>query len=362
MNTLFAESKIGTMTLSNRFVRSGTAMGFADNGEVTGALIEAYKNLAAGKVGLIITGFAFVGPKGQVLRAMLGFEDDRRIDGLTKLTDAVHSEGAKIVAQLAHGGSKRYFDAGVPLEGPSAIMDPMSQLTPEEMTIADIEACVADFSAAARRAVGAGFDGVQIHAAHGYLLSQFLAPYANKRTDQYGGGIENRARIILEIYRAVKRELGDSCPVLIKIDAKQYADEGLEWEEAKWVCRELDQLGIDAIELSAIGGPEFMEIFSDIDKPEREAYLKDFAKDLKATVSCPVIMCGGVRSLDLAETLYEQGTADFYSLARPLVTEPDLVSRWMNGNKKKSRCISCNKCLFTVLQGGETRCYQFVAI
>ena len=301
-------------------------------------------------------------PPGQVVPAMIGLDDDKRNPGLERLVAAVHAKGGKIVAQLTHGGSKRYFDPGIPAEGPSAILDAMSQLTPVEMTAADIETCVADFAAAAQRAVDTGFDGVQIHAAHGYLLSQFLAPYANKREDQYGGGIENRARIIFEIYRAVRREVGDSFPVIIKIDAKQYADEGLEWKDAKWVCCELAQLGIDGIELSAIGGPEFMEIFSNIDKPECEAYLREFATELKTSVSCPVIMCGGVRSLDVAEKLFHDGTSDFFSLSRPLITEPDLISRWLDGKTEKSRCISCNKCLFSLLQGGETRCYQFVAI
>lgn len=359
MNQLFQNASIGTMRLRNRFVRSATAEARTDGTAVSDDLVEMYRALAKGGVGLITTGYAHISEKGQAIPAMLAMDSTAKTSDLQRLTAAVHGEGAAIVAQLVHAGPNRGFDPGFPAEAPSAVQDRATETVPVEMTEKDIQEMVGDFAAAAKRAKQGGFDGVQIHVAHGYLLSSFLSPYANIRTDKYGGSIENRARVVFEAYRAVRDAVGDDFTVTAKIDAKQYFDVGMNAEESAWVCRELSAMGIDAIELSAIGGPEFFGIFMNIDEPSKEAYLESFAKELKPSIKCPLILVGGLRSLDVIERLHSEGTADFFSMSRPLISEPDLVKRWESGDRTKARCISCTKCLFGLFEGVKVKCHHF---
>lgn len=199
MSKLFETASINKMTLKNLFVRSSTWEGMADgNGEVTELLIDLYRDLARGGVGLILTGGAFITKRGQIGLGMLGAHDDALIPGLKSLAGAVHKEGGRVALQIVHGGSQGNFDTGMPTEAPSAVKERSTENMPVEMTAKDIKRVIKEFVEAAGRAKEAGFDGVEIHAAHGYLLSQFLSPYSNRRTDQYGGPIKNRARIILE--------------------------------------------------------------------------------------------------------------------------------------------------------------------
>ena len=359
MNQLFEGAAIGGMDLRNRFVRSGTARGMAAGTAVSDELIQMYRDLANGGVGLITTGFSHVSRKGQALEKMLSFGEDSDGPGLRRLTGAVHDGGAKIMAQLVHGGSSRVFDPGFPAEAPSAIKNETTQTMPVAMTEADIAQTVRDFASATKRAVENGFDAIQIHAAHYYLLSQFLSPTFNTRTDQYGGPIENRARALFEVYQAVRNAVGSDIPIAVKIHAKEYSDDGLTVEDAAWVCRELSAMGVDAIELHVFGGAEFMGIFSNIDEPGKEAYVEQFAKEIKPQIDCPLILNGGFRSFDVVKRLCEEQTADYFSMASPLVSEPDLVNKWQSGESRIARCISCCKCLFAVLGGGAARCFEF---
>lgn len=359
MNQLFGRTAIGGMELRNRFVRSATAEGLTDGTNVGDQLVGMYRKLARGGVALITTGYSFVNKKGQSISKMVGLDESADLAGMRSLTAAVHDEGAKIIAQLVHAGANRFFDPGFPPQGPSAVQNRTSKAVPVEMTEKEISQTVRDFASAAKRAVACGFDAVQIHAAHEYLLSAFLSPFSNTRTDRYGGTIQNRARLPFEVYQAIRSAVGSGFPVTVKINAKDYYDDGLTAKDSAWVCRELSAIGVDAIEISATGGPEFMKIFSDIDGPAKEAYLERFAKDFKPQIKCPLILVGGLRSLGVVERLCKEGTADFFSMARPLLSEPDLISRWKSGDTRTARCISCNKCLFTMLQGGVARCYQF---
>ena len=359
MSKLFENTAIGGMELRNRFIRSATAEAITDGTKVSRRLVDMYRDLAVGGVALITTGYAFISKKGQSIEKMIGFDDGADSTGLSSLAGAVHDEGAKIMAQLVHAGGNRLFDPGFPPEGPSAVQNRMSQATPVEMTEQDIKQTVKDFASAAKRAVEFGFDAVQIHAAHEYLLSSFLSPFSNTRTDRYGGSIENRARLLFEVYQAVRTAVGSSFPVTVKINVIDYYDDGLTPDDSAWVCRELSALGIDAIEISATGGPEFMGIFTAIDEPSKEAYLEKYAKQVKSQIDCPLILVGGIRSLEVAERLNSDKAADFISMARPLLSEPDLIKKWETGKAKKARCISCAKCLVTLLQGGEARCYHF---
>ncbi|MBI1811411.1 MAG: NADH:flavin oxidoreductase, partial [Nitrospirae bacterium] len=323
MSELFQKAFIGNMEIRNRFVRSATWEGMAgENGEVTEPLIEIYRDLAKGGVGLILTGAAFFTKRGKAIFNQLGADNNALIPGLKRLTEAVHRQGGKIALQLGH-------------------------VMPVEMSINDIKRVVNEFAEAARRAKESGFDGVEIHAAHGYLLSQFLSPYSNRRTDEYGGSIENRARIIFEIYDAVREKIGRDYPVMIKINSSDFdGGAGLSPEDSLWVCKRLSDMGIDAIELSGgiLASGELMPARAGINSPEKEAYFRDYAKQFKLHLKCPLILVGGLRSLEVMEDIYREGSAQFFSISRPLISEPDLIKKWQSGDRKKARCISCNKC------------------
>ncbi len=360
--SIFEDARIGSMVLRNRFVRSATWEGMAgENGEVTEPLIDIYKNLARGCVGLIITGYAFVTKRGKATPGMLGVDSDNLIDGLKRLAGSVHEEGGKVVLQIAHGGSQSKFDTGMPKEAPSPVPERATGTLPVGMSRGDIHRIIDEFTQAARRAKEAGFDGIEIHAAHGYLLSQFLSPYSNRRDDEYGGSIENRARIIFEIYESIRGVVGSDYPVLIKINSADFDGAGLTFKDSSWVCKRLSEMGIDAIELS--GGVqaagELAAARQNINTMDKEAYFKGFAKELKSLISCPLLLVGGIRSLEVIESLYKEGCADFFSLSRPLISEPGLIKRWKEGDRRRARCISCNKCLMAAFNEGRLYCVAY---
>ena len=347
MSELFQDAYIGNMKLRNRFVRSATWDGMAgENGEVTEPMIELYRSLARGGVGLILTGYAFVTKRGKAAPGMLGADDDALIPGLRRLAKVVHEEGGKVVLQIAHGGSQTTVKSDMPAEAPSAVKDRLTGNVPVEMTPEDIKRVRGEFAEAAMRGKEAGFDGVQIHAAHGYLLSQFLSPYSNVRSDEYGGAVENRARMLFKTYEAIRDRVGSAYPVMTKINASDFDDVGLTPDDSLWVCEKLSEMGIDAIELSG-GVPaagELNPVRFAIDSSEKEAYFRDYAKRFKPHVHCPVILVGGLRSVDVIEQIYREESAQFFSFCRPLISEPDLMKRWQSGDRKRARCVSCNKC------------------
>jgi 2,4-dienoyl-CoA reductase-like NADH-dependent reductase (Old Yellow Enzyme family) len=362
MNDLFKPAAIGGMETKNRFVRSGTWEGMAsEDGEATDALIELYGNLSKGGVGLICTGFAYVNKKGRAVPRMLGIDDNALIPSLKKLADKVHESGGKICIQLTHGGSQSFVDTGSPAEAPSGIQDRVSGKMPEELSKDAIKRVIQDFAAAAKRAKTAGFDAVQIHACHGFLLSEFLSPYCNRRTDEYGGAIENRAKIIYEIYGAARDSVGKDFPVMVKINSSDFDGAGLSTADAAVVCKSLSDMGIDAIELSGgtLASGELSPMRGGIDSPEKEAYFKNEAKEIRPLLKCPLILVGGMRSLPVMEELFSEGTADFFSLSRPLISEPGLIKRWGSGNREKARCISCGKCGDAAFNEGNLYCVNF---
>ncbi len=344
------------MVLKNRFVRSATWEGMAseEDGSATDDLVELYRCLALGGVGLIITSYAYVDRAGKASPGMLGADRDELIPGLKKLAEAAHAEGAGIVLQIAHGGSQTKYDTGLPKVGPSAVQERSTGIMPKELSLQEIKELIDKFTQAARRAYEAGLDGVELHAAHGYLLSQFLSSYSNRRTDEYGGPIENRARIIFEIYESIRKTLGKDFAVLIKINCSDFDEQkGFTPEESLWVCQRLSEMGIDGIELSGgipAAGP-LSPARTKIDSPETEAYFRDYARQFRPHLKCPLILVGGLRSLETIESLYRQGVADLFSLSRPLISEPDLINRWAEGDRARARCISCNKCFRAAIKG-----------
>lgn len=343
MSKVFESTTINGMHLKNRFVRSATWEGMAgEDGRCTPKLTDTMVRLADGGVGLIITGHAYVAKQGQAGPWQLGIYDARLIDGLHEMTDAVHAAGGKIVAQLAHSGM--FADpnlTGMEPLGPSAIAG-LSKHRIREMTHLDIEHAIADFGRASERAKAAGFDGVQLHAAHGYLLSQFLSPYFNQRRDIYGGVIGQRVRIVVEVLEGIRHQVGKDYPILIKMNTSDFLEGGQNFTDASIAAAVLADNGLDAIELSGGTGlsGKLNPVRTGIREISDEAYFREATVVFRERVSIPIILVGGIRSFTLAEQLVEEGAADYVSMSRPFIREPDLINRWLAGDRRKATCLS----------------------
>lgn len=351
----FDPLEINGMRLRNRFMRSATWEGMADaDGLATEKLARCMGRLAEGRVGFVVTGHAFVQADGRAGSGQLAADRDECLPGLASLAEAVHAHGGACALQLAHAGAHALSSgSGNQPKGPSALDLGRGQSC-EAMTCAEIGRIVDAFADAAQRARSAGFDAVQIHAAHGYCLSQFLSPHYNQRTDEYGGPLENRARFLLETLQAVRADLGPDFPVLVKLNSRDYLDRELTREESLLLCRRLENMGVDGVELS--GGTQFSgrNIPVRTGRPEipgGEAWYEDAARQFKAERAMPLMLVGGIRSLDTAERLLDEGVCDVVSMCRPLIREPDLVRRWEQGRREPSSCVSDNLCFRAAMQG-----------
>lgn len=350
---LFQPYKIGSLELKNRFVRSATNDGTADgDGSATDKSVALYRELAQGGVGLIVSGHAFVSPLGQAGYVQYGVYSDDMIAGLRRMVQAAHDGGARIALQISYAGIRSNYlqRSGITALSVSAISD--IKVAHREMAEEDIEAVIADFAAAAVRAVEAGFDAIQLHGAHGYLMSQFLSPLYNHRSDRWGGSLQNRQRFHLEVLSGVRRAVGDDFPVLIKLGAQDDREGGLLVEEGVDTARELAEAGIDAIEVSG-GFGDSIRAF----KEERErTYFREIAAMVKRAVNVPVMMVGGIRNLETAKNVIESGDADLISMCRPFIREPGFLKRWQSGETMHTSCISCNKCLGLGARGESLEC------
>jgi 2,4-dienoyl-CoA reductase-like NADH-dependent reductase (Old Yellow Enzyme family) len=365
MATLFKTTRINGMTLANRFVFSATWLGLADDDGYSPSKQAQYlADLALRGVGLIITGHAYIAKEGKAGPRQTAAYDDCFLPGLKEMADAVHGAQGKVVLQLSHAGCYAPPDVTrLDVVGPSA-NDGAGFPHCRELTLVEIEGIVAAFGQSAERAKKAGFDGVQIHAAHGYLLSQFLSPYFNRRTDRYGGSIENRARIVIETLQAIRSAVGAEYPVLIKMNAEDFVQGGLTGEEMLRVASLLEQAGmlgepgIDAIEMSGgtIASGALGPIRPGVLEQENEVFYRDAAGRFKASIGVPLLLVGGIRSFEVCEELVGQERADYISLSRPLICEPNLVERWKSGDTVKSACISCNGCMKAGFKEGTVRC------
>lgn len=360
MATLFDQTTINGMIMRNRLVRSATWEGMCEaDGRPTEKLAHWYRDLARGGVGLIITGYSFVRPDGKQLPGKMGIHTDDFAREMKALTKAVHDQQGKICIQLVHAGGQT--DAATahcqPL-APSAVQVEQFPELPQEMSKKDIAEIVVAFADAARRAKTFGFDAIQLHGAHGYLINQFLSPLTNKRTDEYGGSIEKRCQFLLEVYHAVRETVGEDFPVLIKLNGSDFVEGGLSIEDAVYAATMLDNAGIDAIEVSggtsASGDKTPVRI--KIEKPEQEAYNLSLAKQIKKATNCPVMVVGGFRSYEVAEKSVKDEGIDYISMARPFIREPDLAQRWSQGDPSPAKCISCNGCFQPGLKEGGIYC------
>jgi 2,4-dienoyl-CoA reductase-like NADH-dependent reductase (Old Yellow Enzyme family) len=364
MSILFEPVKIKGLTLRNRFVRSATYDGCAEkSGIVSQKQLRMYEELAQGGVGLIITGITYVHPSGQISLFQNSLSSDDCVPGFRKLAETVHHGGAKIAVQLFHAGrevAKVFKPERKEAIAPSVIDDdPYFQAPYRGMREEEIWEIIRAFGDASKRAREAGLDAVQLHAAHAYLLSQFLSPFTNRRTDQWGGNLENRLRLHHEIYREIRAKAGEDYPVLVKIGVQDGFPGGLEFCEGKRAAQYLSQWGFDALEISS-GlrgvGYENAEFRTHIRRLDREAYFRDWCKEIKLNVSAPVIMVGGLRTFELMEEVIQNQEADLVSLCRPLIREPGMISDWKNNDRHRATCISCNKCFEALLKGEGLHC------
>lgn len=319
MSLAFSPGRIGSLALANRIVMppmqryEGTSEGYA-----TDYHVNHYARRARGGVGLVILESTAVSPEGRLMADDIGIFTDAHGAALARVAAAVRAEGVPAMVQLSHGGRKSRPQGGGGLLAPSAIAYDGHYGMPEAMSARDIDKAVDDFAAAARRAVAAGFAGVELHAAHGYLLHQFLSPLSNRRDDAYGGDEARRAALPARVIRAVRAAVGDGAAVTMRVSASDDAEGGLTPATVAPLLARLAEEGLDAVHVSSGG-----LVPADRQAGQRAASL-DCAATLRAALSIPVIAVGGVRSLGEIEALLAAGKADFVAVGRPLLIYPDL--------------------------------------
>jgi len=360
MAKLFDQTVINGMVLENRMVRSATWEGMCEpDGRPVERLAHYYRTLADGGVGLIISGYTFVRPDGKQLPGKMGIHTDAFADDFKKLTRAVHEAGGKIAIQLVHAGGQAHSKStGTQPVAPSAVKVDQFPEMPAELSTQDIHDIVGAFGEGARRAKEWGFDGVQLHGAHGYLINEFLSPHTNLRGDDYGGSVENRRRFLMETFHAVREAVGDDYPVMIKLTAGDHLEGGLEIEEALLAVEALSSAGIDAIEISSgtAASGDLGPARKKINRPDREAYNLEAARRAKQAAACPIMAVGGFRSLDVCEKAISESGLDYIAMSRPLIREPDLPNQWRQGDRSPARCVSCNHCFGPGVDEGGIYC------
>lgn len=353
ISNLFEPAIIKGTQLKNRFIRSATAEGMTTfDGRPTQALKELYCMLAEGEVGFIIASGACIEawknyPETLGLMSPFAIYDDRYIKPWQEIISTVHEWGTKIALQIGHLGRQDVSElrGSAPI-APSAVPIKDNPVVPQEMTVHDINDVVEKFAQASLRVKEAGFDAVQFHGAHGNLITNFMSPLTNIRTDDYGGNTKNRARFLVEIVNRAREFVGPDFPLMIKMSFSDFVDGGYDVDEAITIAELIVRAGIDCIEVSGgtLSESKNRIAVKGIQKEEQEAYFQTYAKTLKEHVSIPVILVGGLRTPTVMARLLEDGVADFFSLSRPLIREPRLIKRWKKGDLKKAKCVSCNQC------------------
>lgn len=357
---------LGPVVTRNRIVRAGTSESAATpGGEVTDTLVAIHERLARGNVGLIFTGHMFCHPRGRYEHKQTGIDRDELVPGLRRLTEAVHRHGGRIFAQIAHAGSQSVIRDNEPV-APSPIPNVMTGRDVRQATVEEIEQTVDAFAAAARRAVDAGFDGVHIHGANGYLISEFRSPLTNRRQDDWGGTQERRDSFPLAVVRAVRQALPAELGLSMKLGFEDIVDEpgGLTPDAAIEGARSLVAAGLDAIEVSSNLMSDYerasilpyvavdsRRAFEDLlphrlfKAPEPEAYFLSYARRAREAGNAKIVLVGGLRLTSTMEDILRRGDADFVAMARPLIREPELVKRIEGGWSGRVDCVSCNICL-----------------
>lgn len=375
----FQPAKLGPVELRNRIVKAATFEGMSPDNVVTKTLIDFHQRMAAGGVALTTVSYIAVSPDGMGAPAEI-YIHDRAADGLARIASVVHAEGAKIAAQLGHAGAvgdlpgKRVF-------GPSAYRTLQGTKT-TPISVGEIDQVVEGFAKGGAMLADAGFDSVELHLGHHYLPSSFASPRWNKRTDEYGGSVENRSRFSRRILRAVRDAVGDRMAITAKMNMVDAVRGGLEIDESIELAKLYEGEGVlDAIELTG-GGSQMNQMFMFRGKaprkelaatlppllrfaftiagrfvfkeyPFEEGYFLPMARRFREALSTPLILLGGVNSVEMIERAMDEGF-EFVAMGRPLLHEPDLVNRMAAGNATRSTCDHCNKCMASIYSG--TRC------
>ncbi len=350
---VFETNTIGGIEVRNRIFRSATFEGLAvDGGKVSPAIMDMYRSLSEGGVGLIITGYMGFSATDNLSPRTVSIGSDDAIGPLTELAQTVHAGGSRIVAQITHLGSQLTYAPTQEVFAPSDVTEPVNGIRPKPFRTEQIRGLVKEFGEAALRLKKSGFDGVQIHGAHGYLLSKFLSPVYNKRTDEYGGSPDKNVRIILEIIESIRNTCGRDFPVWMKLNCSDFGREenSYEFDDFVVTAKEVANGGVDAIEVS---GGTMTGRFPSSRTKSHEAYHLDYARRIALEVDIPLILVGGFRSIDTLEQALTEKNIEAVSMCRPLIREPDLVKRWTEGDRSEAACVACNGCF----NPSGTRCF-----
>jgi len=383
-NSVFEAGRLGPIELRNRVIKCGTNEGMSRTGLVTDELIAWHREFTRGGVGMTTLAYCAVASEGRTFRDQIWMREEA-FDGLQQFAAAAHADGACAAIQLGHAGwfSSPHATGTTPI-GPSATFSPHAQRRARAMDESDFERVTAEFAAAARLAVAAGFDAIEVHCGHGYLLSQFLCPWNNRRRDQWGGSLENRARFPRQVLRAVRKAAGPHAAVYAKLNMEDGFSSGLVAKDAIEVARWIEADGsVDALQLTgghttrtpffvmrgevplrdliknqrhwmARLGMRLMAPFLLKPFPFEEGYFLPRALEFRAALGLPLMLLGGLTQLETMERARNLGF-DFVAIGRGLIRDPDLVQRLESGELKGSRCVPCNRCIVEMERGG-TRC------
>jgi 2,4-dienoyl-CoA reductase-like NADH-dependent reductase (Old Yellow Enzyme family) len=378
----FAPAQLGPLTLRNRIIKAATFEGVTPKRVATDALIEFHRRVAAGGVGMTTVAYCAVSRDGTTDGRQIVLTDDA-IDGLKRLTDAIHAEGAAACAQIGHAGPvANPMGTKHPSLAPSRVFTPVGMRFAKAVTIADMMRITSDYASGAKRLVDAGFDAIEVHLGHNYLLSAFLSPRLNKRRDDYGGSLENRARFPREVVKAVREAAGPNVAITAKFNMADGPKRGLQPDESMQVAKMLQSDGaLDALQLtggSSFNDPMFLfrgdapiaDMAATMPRamrlgfrlvsrrmmpsyPFKEAYFLPLAARFRAVLSMPLILLGGITKVSTIEQAMTNGF-EFVAMGRALLREPDLVNRMQADRTVTATCIHCNRCMPSIYTG--TRC------
>lgn len=381
----FSPGMIGPVSVRNRFIKAATFEGRSSDGEVSDDLIEFHRATAAGGVGVVTVAYLAVAPEGRTDKNVIVLTSDK-IARLQELTSAIAAEGAVPAAQIGHAGPvANAASNGVPAYGPRKLFHPLSLRFIRAATEDDLQRIVQEYARGAAVAAEAGFRVLEVHAGHHYLLSSFLSPFMNHRTDRYGGELANRARLAREVFHAVRNAIPADAAITVKLNMTDGIAAGTTLEDSRATLAMLESDGtVDAAELTAgssfaapmylFKGPAPLKAFGATlpwflrpgfkifgskffrASPYRDGYFMESARTFLESANVPLIALGGMSSLPTVNAAIDDGFS-FVALGRPLLAEPDLINRWAAGNTARARCTHCNLCIPTIYSG--TRCVEF---
>ncbi len=350
---LFDPFTINRLELRNRFVRSATNDNLAYEGMVTDAQVSLFRELAQGEIGLIVTGGLYPTKEGKGPAGQTAADTDETTPYIRRLVNVVHENGGKIAAQIMHcGWLVRPEVSGFQPVGPSAMVNPHTGIQVRELSGDEIHELVDHYVQAARRVIEAGFDAVQLHGAHSWLISAFLSPATNKREDEWGGSLEKRANFARRICQGIRKLAGPDYPLLIKLGLQDYHPEGKSTAEGIETARLLETDGVDAIEVSeGLESALRYHIRLDATSP----YYIEECRQARRVLSLPLILVGGMRKVQDMQAVLDEGVADAISMCRPFIMDPHTVRKFRENLTNESECTSCNGCL-ELMRKKELRC------